>query len=710
VKGARLDRILAEMGLAGDDEIRLALARQRTHGGRLGENLLALGLLLPGQLMQALARQYGTPWRSVAAADVPRELRGRLPPPGRHGSLAVPLSWDPEAGTVEVAMNDPEDAATLEWLRTDLGARRIVVQLAPDEDLKAARDALSSGATGEEDSGVIELPDLFGDPEEEAGEEEAVGGEADFGAPNLRVLLVTSRAQHRSFLPSIFGREGCELVTGGTREQVAGALAGEPFDALLVDEERWEDVQDWIRSGAIPRRPPRVARFHSVSRTLVENLVPYPEMARSLRAAAEALADQRARGMEPPPPYGLLGRDVEALARRDGLPQLAVDGLYILVHLLLPPHSRTELAAPEPFHALPGSRELAVRLRFPWPLAAVLDRCLALFLGARAPEPPGSADPEMVGAARILALVWYHHILSREPEGHDGEEGVRMRTALREAAGRLATVELVESYLRVIQERRAAGDVGEVAQILLVGGERMRELGARLGRVGVQPLVTRDLVDAQVLAERRPPAAIVVDHAAVPGPVDHFARVAKLDAALFLYVVTDAPDAAVALGLLDVGVDDVFPAPHDFDLIAARIARALSGRARVRSALQGRGGDFSASLGAFSFLDLAQALAHGRKSVRVELTRPGTGEEALFFLERGRPVHARCGALEGAEAVYRIIAWEEDGEFVVHPESDFPPTSIEGSIESLLMEGCRRLDEGSGPVVEARSGPGTSAP
>jgi hypothetical protein len=59
----------------------------------------------------------------------------------------------------------------------------------------------------------------------------------------------------------------------------------------------------------------------------------------------------------------------------------------------------------------------------------------------------------------------------------------------------------------------------------------------------------------------------------------------------------------------------------------------------------------------------------------------------------GRPVFASCGPLEGAEAVYRIVSWEEDGEFSVHDAEEIPEANLGESMESLLMEGVRLLDE-----------------
>ncbi|TVP47445.1 MAG: DUF4388 domain-containing protein [Gemmatimonadales bacterium] len=695
----RLDQVLHDLGYATDSEVRTALKRQRSHGGRLGENLVELGYLSRRQLMEALSRQFGLPWQHLAATDVPADLVERIPPAGRHGGLMIPLAWDADAGRLRVGLNDPADSDSLDALREAFAASEMELVLVPDDEMRRVRAALLGSADDRTatSEGGVHLPELFAPPGGDAEGGEAEGGLKESETTRRRVLMVTPGAQRRSFLPAIFAREGWDLVVADGFDEVAAALRGGDFEAVLVDAERDESFRMWARGGKLPALPRQVGVFPSVSEALLANPVPYRELIRSLRAMVEALADTRTRDRETPPPYGLLARDAEALARIEGLPVVVSDGLHLAIHLLVPPRPPGAVPGASgvrgPFEGFPASRELAVRLRFPWPVEGVLDAALALFLGARTPEPPGRVNPEVVRAAQILSLVWFHHILAPAGESTEGDAALQMRTVLRQAATRLASLDLVEKFLRVIEDRRASGDVGEVAQVLLVGGERVVELGSRLARAELRPVVTRDLMDAQAMAERRPPAAILVDQAAVPGHVDHFARVAKLDAALLLYVVTDSADPAVTLGLLDVGFDDVFSPPHDFDLVAARVSRAIASRSRVRSAFRARGGDFSATFEAFSFLDLAQALGHGLKSVRVELARPTDGEEAVLYLERGRPVHAVAGSRTGPEAIYRIIAWEEDGEFTVHPESDFPPATIHDSLESLLMEGCRLLDE-----------------
>jgi hypothetical protein len=197
-----------------------------------------------------------------------------------------------------------------------------------------------------------------------------------------------------------------------------------------------------------------------------------------------------------------------------------------------------------------------------------------------------------------------------------------------------------------------------------------------------------DLAAAQRAVTDLRPDAIVVDHPSFPGEVERLCRVLRVDRAR-LFVVTDESDPALVLNLLDIGVDDVFGPPHDFDLVAARIHRAM--RSGTQAASRSAPDHLSARFEAISFIDLAQMLANGRKSVRVDLRR--ADEEAVVFFDRGRPTHARCGTLVGPGAVYAVVSWEDDGEFCVHEVHDFPEPNVAEPVESLLMEGVRLLDE-----------------
>ena len=685
MKNARLDQILLRLRYATQDQITRGLQRQKAHGGRLGHHLVQMGYVSEHQLVEALAEQAGLPWTPVVEATVPRDLVARMPPGTVGEGAMLPLAWDEAAGILTLAVAEPDDGPAVERVRGSFGARRVRLVLAPESELQAVGRRLAGGHALREEQ--VALPELFLGG---AVAEETPVPATPSGPTPRRVLLVARGAAHRNFLPPVLVREGVELVVLEDEEEVADALGGRPFDAVLVSSELAPRFEEWVRIGRIARPRGGVTSFQSVASALLDHPVPYDSLVRSLRASAEALAEVRGAARPVRTPSTLVARDAEALGRALGLPRVLLDALYLAIHLLLSPTEGEE----GPLGDFDGCRELALRMRFDVPLERLLDGALGLLKGDLRPSGDPSG-PEPGTAAQVMALVWHHHLDVLPSVGSAADPLARIRKALLAQASRLASLEVVETFLQLLEERGEGVGDGKVREVLVVGGAALVEaLTSRLARAGCVPVATDDLADAQTMAQRRPPAAVVVEHDRFPGQVAAFSRVARLDTSLLLYVVTASPDPGLTLSLLDAGAEDVFTPPHDFDVITARITRALraSARARPASAPAPSGGEFAASFAAFSFLDLIQTLGHGLKSVRVELSGNGA-EQAVIHLERGRLIPAECGPLTGVEAVYRVISWEDDGAFAVHPETTFPPPNISQAIETVLMEGCRLLDE-----------------
>ena len=96
-----------------------------------------------------------------------------------------------------------------------------------------------------------------------------------------------------------------------------------------------------------------------------------------------------------------------------------------------------------------------------------------------------------------------------------------------------------------------------------------------------------------------------------------------------------------------------------------------------------------------NLIDLLQALGPSRKTVRITLVQSAAPDEPLtLHLNQGAISHATYRHETGAEAVYACIGWT-DGSWRVEPVSDsnLPEPNNQLSNESILMEGCRRLDE-----------------
>jgi hypothetical protein len=127
----RIGEILVEMKACTPQELQAALQTQSIFGGRLGTNLLELGIVDQRQLATALSRAHGIPCLADdvepepgALAALPRELVERL--------NVVPIHADDR--TLKVAVVDPRDLFSLDDLAFATG-RKIQAVVAPEARL-----------------------------------------------------------------------------------------------------------------------------------------------------------------------------------------------------------------------------------------------------------------------------------------------------------------------------------------------------------------------------------------------------------------------------------------------------------------------------------------------------------------------------------------------------------------------------------------------
>lgn len=170
-----LGQVLKEGGGVHEGQIQEGLAAQRKEGGLLGDNLLRLGHVQPGQLQVALARQAGfEPWDLDERPPDPAAT-GRLDSSTARTFTVLPVAV--EGNTLIVAIGDPANAAVL----TDVGFltnMEVRAVIADPERLRAAVEkayaerGAGKGAAPAADAGAPRRPGTEGptnvDPAAEA--------------------------------------------------------------------------------------------------------------------------------------------------------------------------------------------------------------------------------------------------------------------------------------------------------------------------------------------------------------------------------------------------------------------------------------------------------------------------------------------------------------------------------------------------------------
>ena len=93
-----------------------------------------------------------------------------------------------------------------------------------------------------------------------------------------------------------------------------------------------------------------------------------------------------------------------------------------------------------------------------------------------------------------------------------------------------------------------------------------------------------------------------------------------------------------------------------------------------------------------SVVDLLQAMELGRRNGAVHVK--SGGDEGTLWFRDGAPVDANAGALQGADAVYRMLTWER-GSFEIDFRTPRRPEAMTEDVNTLVTEGMRQASEWS---------------
>ncbi|HLL21726.1 MAG TPA: DUF4388 domain-containing protein, partial [Kofleriaceae bacterium] len=161
----------------------------------------------------------------------------------------------------------------------------------------------------------------------------------------------------------------------------------------------------------------------------------------------------------------------------------------------------------------------------------------------------------------------------------------------------------------------------------------------------------------------------------------------------FIFLTAEASIENKIRGL-ELGVDDYLTKPIYIKEIVTRINILLQKRQRLRFEERKDGHTrFAGRVADMPVVDVIQTIEISRKSGVIQFTGD-RGRQATIYFRDGRVIDAEAGALQGEDAIYRLLTWN-DGEFEVVFRTVRRREVIATSSQGLLMEGMRRLDEWS---------------
>src|SRR5438309_10293179 len=124
---AKLGEILVRENLISPQHLREALDYQREHVGRLGYNLVRLGLVSDDMITAVLSRQYGIPSVNLELFDIDESVIRLIPQEVAQKYSVLPLSR--VGATLTLAMVDPTNVFAMDDIKfmTGLNVEPVVV-------------------------------------------------------------------------------------------------------------------------------------------------------------------------------------------------------------------------------------------------------------------------------------------------------------------------------------------------------------------------------------------------------------------------------------------------------------------------------------------------------------------------------------------------------------------------------------------------------
>jgi len=111
----RLGAMLVSSGLITDDQLKKALATQKSEGGRLGSILVKLGFVQEDKLMTFLSKQYGVPYVDLNKFQINATVIKHIPSDVAQKYRIMPVNRT--GATITVAMVDPSNIFAIDDIK-----------------------------------------------------------------------------------------------------------------------------------------------------------------------------------------------------------------------------------------------------------------------------------------------------------------------------------------------------------------------------------------------------------------------------------------------------------------------------------------------------------------------------------------------------------------------------------------------------------------
>ena len=697
-KRIRLDQILIREGLITEEQIKEALTRQKAHGGKIGSQLLYHRYIDEQGLVKALAIQFGCQGVVLPDLVIPEVVLKMIPPKIVLARKVVPFDYIPDDNLLKVACEDPTD----DDLRNELG---FVARGKDIEMYVAAELAIDTVIARHYQGRDITLADrqLLQIPEDVTSMEEAVETEKAENEPAAQqpVVLICSDEQYAPpLMQSLLERDGYQVKHTDSADDAIEMIGKDAFHTVFIKDTvsgDYLDLIDRLRKNS-PRT--RVRYYESASNLLLDqgSLIEEGDLlVRNLELFTSLLALQR---KIPINHSGNVGRYADLLCKQLGIPDK--DRLVIVNAAYLHDLSKHYYSI-EDSHDQQQVIKMTVRLlqsiNYSPTVVGIL-RSMYKNLGGKFTK---RLPIETLGGNILtIADLFCEAIPDSDHVSLDKFEVVKKKT--RDLVGKLFLTEVVEAFITMVHKEILTEQSDEPPIQVMIYSDHpgaIYPVEQRIKSAGFRTISQSIESDFMELVRRSEPEMAIMllhgDRNRIYAVIDQLTGSGMDLAKTPTFLLVQGTATHELTDLMDQGIEDILGLDVNLDLLITKM-RKLQGMIQQRKTLSTqalRQSGASGQLTDMNLIDLLQALGPGQKTVRIDV-KPADSEvnELVIYLNTGQITHAKCGELTGAKAVYEGLAIAE-GFWQVTPltPEQLPTPNNSEPNESILMEGCRLIDE-----------------
>lgn len=350
-----------------------------------------------------------------------------------------------------------------------------------------------------------------------------------------------------------------------------------------------------------------------------------------------------------------------------------------------------------------GGVRLLEHIDFPWKVLPVIRHHHERYDGRGYPD--GLKGREIPIGSRILAVVdAFLSMVSDRPHRQAMAQDAAFEELIHNAGSQFDP-EVVEVFISMMEKKYPGKGKRDRFRILIAdGNEEFRNLlKLRLLNDDYEVEVVGSTSEAMALLQERPTDLVLAEVRSGQQDGLQLIRDMREDQALRsipFITLSQRDDRVLKVRALRLGVDDFIVKNVDLEEMVARVENVLTRESQRRdSARAPKHRGLAGRLENMSLPDILQTLHIGMKTALVSLTC-GKVEGKLWF-EEGAVIHGKVEGIEGEDAFYTMLRWEE-GEFVIEHGVRGKKRTVNCDPMYLLMEGLRLLDEERDPATIAR--------